>query len=443
MSASHFKVQEHTLPCQHIRGYPHATLHSQEEVLHLAIKQYTPLNNLSPQPGDVTIIGGHANGFPKELYEPLWDELLKLSKSAGFGIRGIWIADVAHQGMSSVLNESKLGNDPNWFDHPRDLLHMVNTFRAEMPRPIIGIGHSMGGNHLVNLSLMHPRLLETLVLIDPVFAGKTKKENFLPAALSAIRRDRWPSRKAAAESFARSPFYQAWDPRVLKLWIRHGLRDLPTKVYSEPQPSPAATGATVTLEPTVTPNISANIVEKEVTLTTPKLQEVSTFFRPNPSFHPNPAPHELTHPDVPTEGTVTPFYGTAAGVTFNNIPYLRPSVFYMFGETSDLSIPEYSNEKMAMTGTGVGGSGGAKAGRVVQVVVKGAGHLIPMEKVAETGQNAVEWIGKEMARWRVNEELLKKQWDSTPEVEKYTLGHKAMEAYKSLLPPQPPKKAKL
>jgi hypothetical protein len=47
----------------------------------------------------------------KELYEPLWDELLKLSKSAGFRIRSIWIADVAQQGRSSVLNEEKLGND--------------------------------------------------------------------------------------------------------------------------------------------------------------------------------------------------------------------------------------------------------------------------------------------------------------------------------------------
>lgn len=65
MSTTHFKVQEHKLPCQHLREYPHATLHSQEEILHLAIKQYTPLNNLSPQPGDITIIGAHANGFPK------------------------------------------------------------------------------------------------------------------------------------------------------------------------------------------------------------------------------------------------------------------------------------------------------------------------------------------------------------------------------------------
>lgn len=32
----------------------------------------------------------------------------------------------------------------NWYDHSRDLLHMVNHFRDEMPRPIIGVGHSMG-----------------------------------------------------------------------------------------------------------------------------------------------------------------------------------------------------------------------------------------------------------------------------------------------------------
>lgn len=36
----------------------------------------------------------------------------------------------------------------SWFDHPRDLLHLINVKRAEMPRPIVGIGHSMGGAHL-------------------------------------------------------------------------------------------------------------------------------------------------------------------------------------------------------------------------------------------------------------------------------------------------------
>lgn len=104
----------------------------------------------------------------QELYEPLWDELLQQSNKLSFRIRGIWIADVAHQGQSSVLNEDKLGNDreepwrcgtlrgvltfthylASWFDHARDLLHVINHFRSQMPRPLVGIGHSMGGNNL-------------------------------------------------------------------------------------------------------------------------------------------------------------------------------------------------------------------------------------------------------------------------------------------------------
>jgi len=31
----------------------------------------------------------------------------------------------------------------HWFDHSRDLLHMVNHFRKDMVGPLIGIGHSM------------------------------------------------------------------------------------------------------------------------------------------------------------------------------------------------------------------------------------------------------------------------------------------------------------
>lgn len=145
---SHYRIVEHKIPCQHIREYPRALAHSQEDVLYLAVKQYIPVENPDPQPGDITIIGAHANGFPKELYEPLWDELIGVSKDHGFRIRSIWMADVAQQGQSGVLNEELLGNDPAWWDHSRDLLHLINTKREEMPRPIIGVGHSMGGAQL-------------------------------------------------------------------------------------------------------------------------------------------------------------------------------------------------------------------------------------------------------------------------------------------------------
>lgn len=65
MSTSLFHIHDHVLQGQHIRSYPNATLHEDEEVLKLAIKQYIPLDNPKPQRGDITIIGAHANGFPK------------------------------------------------------------------------------------------------------------------------------------------------------------------------------------------------------------------------------------------------------------------------------------------------------------------------------------------------------------------------------------------
>ena len=73
--------------------------------------------------------------------------MLRFNKR-GTGVRGIWIADVAQQGQSGIVNEQLLGNDPSWYDHPRDLLGLINMKRKDMPRPIVGIAHSMGGNNL-------------------------------------------------------------------------------------------------------------------------------------------------------------------------------------------------------------------------------------------------------------------------------------------------------
>ncbi|KAG6184711.1 hypothetical protein E4U10_006339, partial [Claviceps purpurea] len=62
---SQFHVTEHVIDGAHIREYPRATADDQDAPLVLHVKQYTPRNNPSPRKGDVTIIGGHANGFPK------------------------------------------------------------------------------------------------------------------------------------------------------------------------------------------------------------------------------------------------------------------------------------------------------------------------------------------------------------------------------------------
>jgi pimeloyl-ACP methyl ester carboxylesterase len=295
-----------------------------------------------------------------------------------------------------------------------------------MPRPLIGIGHSMGGCNLVNLSLMHPRLFTTLILIDPVIQRvPSKAGNVGPAKASTMRRDKWPSRKAAEASFNRSKFYQAWDPRVLDLWVKYGLRDCPTYIHPDVTaasgvlPALSADPSSATIHP-------AKGSEVEVTLTTTKHQEVFSFMRPNyptpefpdPGNHPNP----ITHPDVdPNGGPNDPFYRPEPIATFHRLPFLRPSVQYIFGDQSFLSAPLLKADKLANTGTGVGGSGGAKAGRVQEYTFKGVGHLIPMEIVGETADVCRDWLVPELERWRAIEAAEKEAWALVPRKEKGVL----------------------
>lgn len=83
MSSDHFYIQEHVIASQHVREYPGATTNSQEDVLQLHIKQYTPLDSDPASSDAVTIIGAHANGFPKVLgsYCKSKDVLMLLSRS--------------------------------------------------------------------------------------------------------------------------------------------------------------------------------------------------------------------------------------------------------------------------------------------------------------------------------------------------------------------------
>lgn len=405
MSVHLFQVEEHIVPCQHIREYPRATADNQEDVLHLAVKQYIPLNNLTPKSGDVTIIGAHANGFPKELYEPLWDEILEHSQKQGFRIRSIWIADVAWQGDSGILNERLLGNDPGWHDHARDLLYLINIKRDQMPRPIVGIGHSFGGNNLTYLSLMHPRLFTTLVLLDPVIMphqSSSRDEGILLARMSTWRRELWLSKDEAVRSFQKNRLYATWDPRVFDRWLNFGLRKLPTALY---------------------PDSSEG--DQRVTLKTTKHQELFTFLRPNFEGFETGKFDRKNHADMePQAALASPFARAEALEVFRRLPNVRPSVLYIFGGDSDMSLLERRKLKIDQTGIGVGGSGGARSGRVKDVVLEGFGHLVAMEAVGQCAHSTAEWIGTEWKRWNADEEDFRNLWAKKALVEKMTIDKK-------------------
>ena len=304
---------------------------------------------------------------------------------------------------------------------------MVNLKRDEMVRPIIGIGHSMGANNLVALSLMHPRLFASLILIDPTLQPSTAtlyKElglvdkdarptefsyGITVARLSAVRRDLWPSRKAAAESFRKAKFYQAWDERVLDLWIEHGLRDCPTFLYPQEEKE------------------SGN---PKVTLTTSKHLEVHTFGRPNLSksgVDGRPIDRVET-PDVnPEQPPIYPLYGNAMSNVFFKLPEVRPSVQYIFGGTSEMSSPILRKAKVEATGIGNGGSGGAKEGRVKEVVFKTVSHLVAMEVPKRTAEACADWMKDELKLWKSREDDLIESYNKQTLREKRTMSKELLD----------------
>ena len=257
---------------------------------------------------------------------------------------------------------------------------------------------------------MHPRLFSSLILLDPIIQEPHplrtgSADSFRVARASTFRRDLWPSRGDAAASFRKSNFYQAWDPRVLERWLKYGLRDLPTALYPQVQEESSK--------------------ETPVTLTTSKHQEVFTFLRPNFDGRDSdgkPVVNRVTHPDVNiAEKYHYPFYRPESGRTLQNLPFVRPSVLYVFGEHSEMQPPELRRAKMEATGIGVGGSGGAKEGRVREVILGGVGHLIAMDAPSHCADAVVPWIDQEMRRWREGEEEWKRDWNAKSRAGKTTV----------------------
>ncbi|KAF2150306.1 toxin biosynthesis protein-like protein [Myriangium duriaei CBS 260.36] len=387
MSAAYYTTTEYRVSAGHVREYAGATAGDQEAVLELAVKQYTPKKRADPLPDNaITILACPASGFPKELYEPIWDELLDRSRNHQFTIRSIWIADPVNAGQSSVWNEHKLSSEYSWWDHARDLLCLVNQFRKEMPRPIFGLGHSVGGSIISLLAILHPRLLTSLLLFDPMIQCTIP-----PGALAVIdyittKPSTFTSRKEADRMVAQGSLFKNWDPRVRRLMVQYGLRDLPTAIHPLPR--------------------GCDPKNPPVTFTTTRDHDVWTWLREN--FHTKiEGDHVMidrrTFADMPPSPMFVPFYRPECSSLYNLMPTLRPSCLFLLSEKSWMNVGEL-RDAVRNAGVGIGGSGGIVEGRVRAETIPGSDHLFPLMAVAATADLCTNWLCGETQRFQNNED---------------------------------------
>lgn len=234
---------------------------------------------------------------------------------------------------------------------------------------------------------------------------------------ASFRSDVWPSREVAEASLKRNPMFKMFDPRVFNNYVKYGLRELPTAIHPVPKQSRMAA------EP------SSSV---PVTLTTTKHQEAWSYTRAN--FAPLPVDrsdykeHQMSPELDPTAEGSYVFVRAETILTFRRLPELRPSVLWVYGSHSPVNYPSLCSDKMKITGTGAGGSGGAPHEKVKQAVVQGTGHMMPFEKVSECADAISGWVVKMLDSYKAEKEFYSKHTSGKSDKDMTVLSKQWLEA---------------
>lgn len=94
----------------------------------------------------------HANGYPPECYQPLFEHLQKQYHVFGMTLRPLW-----EGATTDGLND--------WHPYSEDLLRFLSDHQTG---PVLGVGHSIGGIVTLRAALRDPGKFRALVLLDPV-----------------------------------------------------------------------------------------------------------------------------------------------------------------------------------------------------------------------------------------------------------------------------------
>lgn len=113
--------------------------------------------------GTVVLLQGRAD-FIEKYFETIADLLARGYAVATFDWRG-------QGGSERLLGDPRKGHVDGFDDYVRDLVDFIGGIVApQMPQPLLGLAHSMGGAALLRALAQHPGLLPAAVLTAPMIA---------------------------------------------------------------------------------------------------------------------------------------------------------------------------------------------------------------------------------------------------------------------------------
>ena len=165
----------------------------------------------------------HANGFPAPVYRVFLDVL-----ATRFDLRCV----------------ERFGHDPrhpvtdSWHHLADELVEAIEPHG----RPVIALGHSLGGYLSLMAAVRRPDLVRGVVMLDAPLLSRwlggavafTKRigamDRFTPAPGTQHRRRVWPSREAALDHFSRKTVFRRFDRRCLRDYVEFALEPDPEGV---------------------------------------------------------------------------------------------------------------------------------------------------------------------------------------------------------------------
>ncbi|PPQ76614.1 hypothetical protein CVT26_012740, partial [Gymnopilus dilepis] len=162
-------------------------------------------------------------------------------------IREIWTLDAPNHGDAAVLNEGALGPGSGfehifpWEEYGRSIHLFLSGLGKGVDvdfsgHNIVGIGHSMGAVSLALSLGYHPKLpYRALILCEVMLMNRELHVKATSSLVGGVerRRDVWPSKEEAYAVLKGRGAWRAWDGRVLRRFVEHGLRPLPTAEYPD------------------------------------------------------------------------------------------------------------------------------------------------------------------------------------------------------------------
>ncbi|KAJ7799995.1 alpha/beta-hydrolase [Mycena olivaceomarginata] len=205
--------------------------------LRVAAKRYRYTGRITRD--GITLVMLHGLGMHKEQWEPILEKLFTLQseKSTFYRIREAWSLDWQNHGESAVLNEEALKDDPKsasldlW---GRAIAHFLTSGLVTGHR-LVGIGYSFGAVGLLLSTRGFQKCpYEGIILVEPCMADEdtwAANHDELHAAFGMVnnavkhRRNVWVSKREAHQYFMGRFPWNAWDSRIVALFVEHALKD--------------------------------------------------------------------------------------------------------------------------------------------------------------------------------------------------------------------------